>query len=174
MGGTGRRFSLRFPPGDLRAFAAKYEYAGDDQVIAIGNRARNRGYVLRSEFLAICAWKSPRSKSRCAKNSKAIVEEATRIALGTREEQLRIGILTVLSGVGWPTASVILHLAHMEPYPILDHRALWSLQVAVPPQYTFDFWWAYARACRSLARREKMDMRTLDRALWQFSKEKQR
>jgi hypothetical protein len=32
-------------------------------------------------------------------------------------------------------------------------------------------WLGYVDACRSLATTEEVDMRTLDRALWQWSKE---
>ena len=79
----------------------------------------------------------------------------------------------LLDGVNWPTASVLLHFGARDPYPILDFRALWSLQVSVPKQYGFEFWWAYSECCRVLAKKHKVSMRTLDRALWQYSKEKQ-
>ena len=88
-------------------------------------------------------------------------------------ERLRIGALRCLSGVEWPTASVLLHLAHKEHYPILDFRALWSLGFDKPPAYTFDFWKKYVQTCRRLAKQQGVDMRTLDRALWQYSKENQ-
>lgn len=83
-------------------------------------------------------------------------------------------MLTLLSGVQWPTASVILHFCAAEPYPILDFRALWSLSEDVPPSgYTFPFWWSYCEATRCLAAKARVSMRVLDRALWQYSKENQ-
>ena len=73
-----------------------------------------------------------------------------------------------------PTASVLLHLAHRDPYPILDVRAIWSLGVEKQPSsYSFEFWWAYTAKCRSLAMEAGIPMRVLDRALWQFSRENQ-
>lgn len=69
--------------------------------------------------------------------------------------------------------SVILHLYYREQYPILDFRALWSLSVDVPGTYKFSFWWSYVEYCRGLAERTGFDMRTLDRALWQYSRENQ-
>jgi hypothetical protein len=74
--------------------------------------------------------------------------------------------------VSWPTASVLLHFGRADPYPILDFRALQSLGVEQPSQYTFDFWWAYVQACRRLADKHGVDMRTFDRALWQWSAER--
>ena len=37
-----------------------------------------------------------------------------------------------LSGVRWPTASVLLHFGHRDRYPILDYRALEALGVPSP------------------------------------------
>jgi hypothetical protein len=55
---------------------------------------------------------------------------------------------------------------------------LWTLGFKQPSQYTFDFWWSYVSACRSVFQRVRRDvpnitMREMDRALWQFSKENQ-
>ena len=91
----------------------------------------------------------------------------------TPDERQRIEALTRLHGVDYPTASVLLHLAHRDSYPIIDFRALWSLGVETPPTaYFFTYWWAYTQACRSLAKDAGVRMRTLDRALWQYSKER--
>jgi len=58
--------------------------------------------------------------------------------------------------------------------PAIDYRALWSLGIEKPPAYySFDFWWAYVEACRSLMRGSGVKPRTLDRALWQYSKARQ-
>jgi len=133
-----------------------------------------RGFYTRDEFLAVTRWKTRRSQSRCARNSPALVEETTAAALRASDERLRIGTLTLLEGVSMPTASVLLHLAHKDPYPIIDYRALWSLGIEKPPAaYSFEFWLAYTRTCRSLAKQAGVSMRLLDRALWQYSKEQQ-
>ncbi|UQN08815.1 hypothetical protein [Deinococcus sp. QL22] len=118
-------------------------------------------------------WKSPRSAPLIQRNDEAYVQEITRFALTTPLERARIEALTLLSGVAWPTASVILHLYHLERYPILDFRALWSVQADLKHAYDFGFWMAYVEFCRVQADEANVDMRTLDRALWQYSKEKQ-
>jgi hypothetical protein len=69
---------------------------------------------------------------------------------------------------------VILHLFDKGKYPILDFRALFSISVDVPSQYNFDFWWEYVEFCRELAETNDVSIRTLDRALWQYSKENQK
>ncbi|MDP3772849.1 MAG: hypothetical protein Q8Q85_01125 [Gemmatimonadales bacterium] len=168
-------FRLRFPEGEIEHWAARYQYAGERELIAGPvAAARQRGYLRMPEFLEIARWKTPRSRSRCAKNDPSFVEEVTRLALQPNTSpRLRIESLTLLSGVEWPTASVILHFCHREPYPIVDFRALWSLSCAVPARYDYPFWVAYTEFARGLCRRVDLDSRTLDRALWQYSKERQ-
>jgi len=168
------RFKLRFPERDIRLWASRYSDPAEPPIEdQVAPRARKRKYLDRDGFLAICAWKSPRTKSRCASNTTRMIEDTTRIALSTENEQLAIEVLTLLKGVSWPTASVILHFCRDGVYPILDFRALWSLRCEVPPQYDCDFWWSFTEYFRALAHRTDLDARMLDRALWQFSKERQ-
>jgi uracil-DNA glycosylase family 4 len=166
-------FRLRFKLSEVMYWTARYAYADDAEVEAIGSRARERGWYTRDEFLTVARWKSPRSRRRCEENDESHVKAATLLALSTPDERQRIEALTQLHGIDYPTASVLLHLAHQDPYPIIDFRALWSLGVETPPSaYSFTYWWAYTQACRSLATDAGVRMRTLDRALWQFSKER--
>ena len=169
------RFKLRFDESVILELAGKYNYADDARVLnEIGPRARERGYFTKDDFQDICRWKTSRSQSRVTANPAKFIEEATRIALSTAIEEIRIGVLTLLHGVLMPTASVVLHFAHEDPYPIIDFRALWSLGINDRPQfYTFDYWWEYTEFCRELAEKCRVSMRELDRALWQYSKENQ-
>lgn len=167
-------FKLRFPDVKLSHWASLNTDTGYVPFQkTIGPAVASRGYMEQSEFLQMCTWKSPRIKSRCTSNSASYIKEVTRIALSAQSEQLRIQALTLLFGVNWPTASVILHFCSAQPYPILDFRALWSLSVNKPPVYTFKFWWAYTEFCRALAESHSLSMRELDKALWQYSKSNQ-
>lgn len=167
-------FSLRCEEAALPSIAEQYSYpAGDAQPESIGLAVKSRGHMTKSEFLEICAWKTQRSKSRCARNPSHLVEEATRLSLSADSEEIRIGMLMLLTGVDWATASVILHFCHHDRYPILDFRALWTVGIDKPPRITFQFWSAYTQFCRSIARRLGISMRELDRALWQYSKDHQ-
>ena len=100
------------------------------------------------------------------------MREVTRFAFSTTDERLRIEALTLLDGVSFPTASAVLHLLHQTPYPLLDYRALGSLNTAVPSTYKYELWNEYVVFCRALAKRAGVTMRTLDKALWQFHKER--
>ncbi len=161
----------RFDHKLIRPLASRFGADGDSGAEGIGLRAREAGHLTRDDFLALCEWKSPRSRLRCQQNPEEFVRAVTATALTTPNERLRVEVLTLLSGVHWPTASVILHFCHADPYPILDWRALWSLGVEGTVPYDFALWSEYTTVCRSLARRSRVSMRTLDRALWQYSKE---
>ena len=56
--------------------------------------------------------------------------------------------------------------------PILDYRALEALGVKSRSTYPLSFWLAYLAACRRLAKQHGVSVRTLDKALWQWSKER--
>jgi hypothetical protein len=168
------KLHLRMPESTLRAWASRFSDPSEGEIEASAAPARARGYLHRDEFLALCRWKTPRSQPRCAANPEEYVREVTRAALGTTSEELKIRVLLLLSGVGWPTASVILHFCDERPYPILDVRALWSVGIRRPPAHTFALWWAYTRFLRGVSERTGLSMRLVDRALWQYSKERQR
>jgi hypothetical protein len=141
-------------------------------VAAAGKAARARGHYTRPEFLTVCRWKTARSAAKVASNSAAAIRAATRRAFTTEALVEQISHLLALAGVGLPTASVLLHFAFPDRFPILDVRALESLGVSGQPSYTASFWADYVTTCRAIAAENEISLRTLDKALWQFSKER--
>ena len=174
-------FRLRFSKRLIRSLSEEYEreLSNSDRDLTtqvedlVFPSYRRRRYLKKSEFLTVCRWKTARSKSRCERDSPGLIKEISEIVLCARSERLRIEILTLLQGVGWPTASVFLHFAFRDRYPFLDYRALWSLNVEEPPVYGLDFWKRYADFCRDLARSASVSMRTVDQALWKYSEKHQ-
>jgi hypothetical protein len=165
---------LKFSPSEILNWAERYPTDSDQEIEKVVVPAVHaRGYFTKLEFVTTCNWKTPRSRPRVASNPDRFIQAVTHTALSTPDERLRIEVLTLLDGVSWPTASVLLHFGHSDPYPILDFRALWSLGMDAPPVYEFDFWWEYTQFCRKLATEIGVSMRALDRALWQYSKENQ-
>ena len=170
------KMQLRFPLEDIHDLSARYAYQSSGTVIVteVVPRARRQRFLSQGDLDILCRWKSPRIGRRCLDNPPEFVEAVSAVALSTSNERLRVEVLVLLRGVGWPMASVILHWCHTDPYPILDYRALWSLGLdALPSYYDFDLWWRYVCACREIADQAGVDKRTLDRALWQYSKENQ-
>ncbi len=165
---------LRFDESKIPELAHEFEVSQlENELIELRNSIQKAGYLNKSQLGKVAKWKSTRN-THVAKNSEGFVQEITRFSLGTSDERARIEALTLLDGVAWPMASVILHFYHGEPYPILDFRALESLDTAVPTQYDFAFWQTYVKLCRAVAAQQNVDMRTLDRALWQHSKNEDR
>jgi hypothetical protein len=166
---------LRCQENELPLIATRYQYPLQEiELLRLRPIILDRGWMTKDELRTIALWKAPRSAGHVETNSDEYVKEITEFALRATTERARIEILTNLDGVRWPTASVILHFFHRDPYPIMDFRALWSVSLPVPVQYGFSFWWPYVGFCRELSVRTGLDMRTLDRALWQYSKENQR
>jgi hypothetical protein len=173
--------SARLQIHEIPVFLEHYnrDYSGkDDDLIARRKRIRRERKMRLADLCAVCLWKAPRAAGRARKNTNMEVEELTCLALRANSERVRVEVLQTLHGASYPTASVILHFYHTDTYPILDVRALWSMGISQLPQYTFEFWWNYVGECRKMfarARRRfpKLSMRELDRALWQYSYEKQ-
>jgi hypothetical protein len=172
-------FHLRLPLDAIPYWADRYRPSAEEDAIErdLAPAARARGYLTHAELVRLGRWNSPRVAPRLAANAPDYVEAVTAAALaapprGPAHERLRIETLMLLSGVAWPTASVLLHWCGRDPYPVLDYHALWSLGV-LPHRYDFPLWWAYTLHCRELAGEAGVSMRDLDRALWQYSKENQ-
>lgn len=161
---------------NIAHYAARYpDY--DTPIERIVTEVKERGYLTKSDLIVVSIWKSKyRNVGRVKKNSDDFIEAITRVALiPATPEYERISSLCRLQGVQLATASVILHWFHEDSYPIWDWRALETIQFE-KSQYRnqFEAWEAYVSFCRNVTEQKGVDMRKLDRALWQFSKSKNR
>lgn len=164
---------LRFPESEIHQWAEKYKFGSTEAYfVEIKPTVREQGYLDKELLRSVARWKSPRPARHIEKNDEDYVKEITMWSLSATNERARIKVLMLLNGVSWPTASAILHLFHKAPYPILDFRALWSIGIETY-KYSSAFWSDYVHFCRDIASCNQVDMRTLDRALWQYSKENQ-
>lgn len=166
-------FHLKIPTRQLRRYQLRYNVEADPKIDHLRDVKNDPGFLTPNQLFEICRWKSPRRPKLALKNSPQFVREITTFAFRACCEESRIGALTLLHGVSYPTASVILHFCVDDTYPILDFRALWSLGIEDPPQYHAAFWMEYVSYCRLLAKTHSLSIRELDMALWQFSKEHQ-
>lgn len=167
-------FELQFPAERIGPLADTYATsrygAQDDAALEAGAAARARGCYTRAEFLVVCDWKAPRTRGLVALNDERTVRTTSALALGGDGERERMVMLCTLRGVRTATASALLHAADPDRWPLIDWRALESLGTTARAEYSVDLWLAYRRACRALAVRHGVDGRTLDRALWMYSK----
>jgi len=164
--------NIIFKENKIQYWADRYKISEEEEkLIALKALIQQQNYINKDQLKRIAYWKSPRAWKNIERNTNNFIEEISHISLSARDERTKIEVLTLLDGVMWPTASVIMHLYHNKSYPILDFRALWSLGQNVPSQYNYSFWCEYKEYCCKIANTNNISMRTLDRALWQYSKE---
>lgn len=130
-----------------------------------------RGYFTRDEFLEVGRWKSARAKTYQHRNATEDIEDVTRMALAA-PERLAHRILDMLAGVNIPMASALLTVADPARFTITDFRALETLHVYREIGSKKLPYPTYLTVCRAIAERVGTNLRTLDRALWQWSKER--
>jgi hypothetical protein len=166
------RFSLQFPADHVPDLAARFSYPKDDSpCLAAGAEAVARGHYTLDDVILICEWKTGRTKTLVAANTEEDAGFITGEALRAASERSRMATMKWLQGVDVPTASALLFFAYPADYPIIDERALESLGQEAPRYYSLKFWTEYLSACRAIAKEVGVPIRTLDKALWQFSKE---
>lgn len=158
-------------------YAKRYDYAAKPSDKGIEEKfktlLKRQRFLTRDNLVEVGIWKSPRPKEQYAANGDLAVRELTEFSFSAKSEQAKMGALLVLKGVSYPLASVILHFAFPDEYPILDFRALWSLGWEQPSSYTFEFWEKYCMKVREISKGLNLSIRTIDKALWQYSKEHQ-
>ncbi|MBA7702373.1 hypothetical protein ES703_111139 [subsurface metagenome] len=158
---------------EVLKYSKQYEYSPDDYKLASQlAEARERGFMTRDELVMVAKWKwrGGRTRQLAVQNTEEEVQEITQSAFAAKSERLRIGALLALKGVNWPMASVILHFAFPDRYPILDIRAMET--VGGSTLYTFEKWLEYVKLCQATANQLGVTMRELDRALWSIDKER--
>ena len=169
---------LRFDESQIRYYAEKYledHPVYDNSVKSIVGEVKARGYLTKSDLIVLSDWTGdPRNKLRIEKNSSISIEDITRIALSPdTAEPDRINSSLQLYGVGPTIASAILHWFHKDRYPIWSGPARYSVHLNEINGPSRDpnpgEWVAYVAFCRCLAKKNKVNMRTLDRALWKYA-----
>jgi hypothetical protein len=165
-----RNFVLQFDPSEIPRLAQRYGPEQDNEAFAAGRKIVAGDYS-RENLKVIVRWKSARKIAFIDDNTDADIAKALRFVCELRTtEKSAVETLDRLHGVGVPMASAILTTINPEKYTVIDVRALQSLGVSKwdgSASYYLD----YLRECSSLAFMHKVSLRTLDRALWQWSKE---
>lgn len=153
---------------DLPNWAA--QYPPDDDIALDAGAKIIAGDYSRETLEIIARWKSPRRIELIGQNSKGEIAEALHTALNAKETRTAFAVLMGLCGVDVPMASAILTSIDQTRYTIIDWRALEALGVGDWP-ITLPFYLdRYFPECRRLAAVTGTDLRTIDRALWGWSK----
>jgi hypothetical protein len=164
-------FQLQFKPALIPKLTARYSDEKEREAFVAGRRIA-RGDHGRANLEAIFRWKTGgRGISRLARKTDEEIAEALRLAIEAETERAAIAVLCGLTGVEIPVASAILTAITPERYTIIDYRALEALGVE-NGYLSIEFYLTYLSRCRELAKLNHVTLRELDRALWQWSKER--
>jgi hypothetical protein len=165
------QFKLMFAPELIGQLAQRYEFQSDTDALQAGEQIR-AGHCTRANLERIFQWKTGgRGRSRLAKNTDQDIADALELAVTAKTDRAAIAVLKGLNGVEVPVASAILTAIKPERFTIIDFRALEALNIK-QAYLTIDFYLDYLGECRRLASEHNVPLRTLDRALWQWSKER--
>jgi len=163
-------FALQFPISEVRTWATRYAYRDDTEAMAAG-RAIASGDYSRAHLMTIQRWKTKgRGATRLARNTDAEICDALALAVSAKTDRAAASVLCGLVGVQLPVASAILTAIDPERFTIIDFRALEALN-ASKSYVDLQLYLPYLTFCRTLAAEAHVSLRTLDRALWQWSAE---
>jgi len=175
------KHSREFFLHNSQKYNEKYKGTDDERVEKeLKSWLSKHKYLTREKFIKLGLWKSkrPQKHYKSSRNTDKFVKKITSFAFETDDERKRIetllGAKGGIKGVSWPVASVILHFTFPERYPIMDYRVIWSLGWNQPKSYNFEFWQKYGGELKSLGRKFSFSLRTIDKALWFYSKENQK
>ena len=177
-------FQLQPHEEELQELAEEYWKKAGEKVQELekaafeaGEGIRNGDYTL-ANLEAIVRWKSERSVQYLIVNSNEKIRRvlAAVTAPGATTE-LAVRALLDLQGVDLPVASAILAAIYPERYTVLDYRALEALGHA---RHDVHFYEEYLAYCKRLAESNIVQpqselpgatpLRTIDRALWEWSR----
>ena len=164
----------------IEDFAKQYDVEADENEIFLEEKILESIKEMESPplsltkdiLLDIAEWKAIRVKGHVKKNDEQYVKEVTQVSLSTKNEKLKIEILTLLNGVKIRMASAILFFCFPEQYTVMDYRAWDSLKaldkIDDEIDDTFECWQKYNEICREIAKQNGVSLRKLDKALWQY------
>ena len=164
-------FNPQLTRDEAVALAKEYRSEGDEAAFVAGDAIRNGDYSLQ-QLATIFKWKTNgRGKSRLMRNDALDVEDALRLACAARAPRSAIAVLVGLHGVAVPVASSIMTVIYPDRYTVIDFRALEALGRR-NDDHSISFYVGYLNYCHELANAWNMTLRQLDRALWQWSRER--
>ena len=138
---------------------------------------KKQGFVTKEQFIEIAKWKSSRPLKHYEANDERIVKEVTGIAFATKNEKIKIHILTALKGVNYPTASAILMFYDQVKYPVLDIRVWQQLYKAKlvdtnekGQNFTLEEWKKYLEVIREKAKEFGLTARQVEKRLFDYDK----
>jgi hypothetical protein len=165
----------------LRRELLTEEHEGTAALIRRLAHVKGTGRFTRAEFLAMCRWKSPRSRRHYERNTAGAIRRASVAVLAARSERERMSRLIALPGVSVATASAILTLIDPRRYGVLDIRC-WQLLFRIRSvagnergrAFTVSQWEQYLERLRGHARALGVSARMIEYTLFHCHRKLQR
>ena len=163
----------------IECWADKYNVANDTCIETLVPEVEQRGHLTKCELIEVSKWVLQKTGAgrrqlildRVEPNSPDDVEKWTKNAFLLTNDSDSIRCLEQnLKGVGWVTASAILHWFHERPYPTWTPHAKWAVKLDPKLDLSSTRWQDYVNYCRTKADQYEVDMRTLDRAFRECGK----
>jgi hypothetical protein len=173
---------LRLTRAFIREWVAEYDRRSDprDRADEQALKAWLRGqqdpkHLDKTHFVRLARWAAPRRLDAYESNSPVLVRQATRLANQATDERLKMHVLSALDGVSVMVAAAMLHFFHPRLYPIFDiHDRATLKKAGFWPRRVddggVDAWQDYVRIMRRLARRFRVSLRDLDKALYAYDR----
>ena len=173
---------LRISRSFVREWAGEYDHRCDpasraeEQALKAWLRGQQEPkYLDKGHFIRLARWTAPRQLEAYRSNNPTFVRQATRLAYQATLPRLKVHILSGLDGVSVTVAATILHFFHPRLFPIFDVHArttlkkagLWKRRI---DDAGIDAWDDYVGVMRSLARRFRVSLRDLDKALYAYDR----
>jgi hypothetical protein len=177
-------FQLQPAEAELQDLAEQYwqtsgekEHELEKAAFEAGDAIRNGDYSL-ANLEAIVRWKSERAVQVLIGNSNEKIRRALALAASPESTtEIAVNALTELHGIDIVLASAVLAAIFPERYTVLDFRTLEALGHA---RHDIRFYEEYLAFCKRLAESNIVTpqselpaptpLRTIDRALWEWSR----
>jgi hypothetical protein len=146
---------------------------------AIGD-IKQQGFITKEQGIKILKWKSPRPLRHYESNSDKDFKEISKLSFESKDERVRMRVLTALNGVSYPAASAILLFYDRRQYPIIDIRVWKQLYKAGlvgtnarGQGFRLTEWEKYLVTIRKLADKLKLTPRQVEKRLFDIDKAEQ-
>jgi thermostable 8-oxoguanine DNA glycosylase len=164
----------------------KYSGRTPEKVAFKAGKRISKGDFSRKNLKAIVKWKLNRAAGDTLDKNPKRIESSLKCAVEHKScARKAIKSLMNISGVGASVASAIMTTIDAKNCTIIDSRAIESLKLLRPAelperirnyredrkQWTINEYLEYLKFCIALAKKLKVDLRSLDKALWQYSYE---
>ena len=139
---------------------------------------KRQGYLTKSQLIEILKWKSPRPLRFYEVNSETEVREITRLAFATRNDRLKVHILTALKGVNIPAASAILMFYDRKKFPVIDIRVWQQLHKAKLVKtnqkgkgFKLAEWEIYLNVIRNIGTKNNLTARQVEKRIFDIDRQ---